>query len=274
MQIKLDGTVGDKMPETWSLDFETRSEVDLRKTGVYRYVEGDHASILCMAWKPPREEPRIWIPNRPDLSDDLNELFSYILGGGLIRAFNAEFEYVVWNALMPVPRPILAVPLLRCTMAQAAAASIRQSLANASFDVNLPQDKQKDKRGKYLIQHLCKPQRLSKKNPEMFWRYEDHPDLFHELYDYCKQDCIAEEALSERLRPLSEYEQRVWEMTIWVNERGVPLSVDEAAEIDVLVKRSKILLDEEASALSGGAFKSTNQVRLVVDWVNKRMEEF
>ena len=60
-------------------------------------------------------------------------------------------------------------------------------------------------------------------------------------------------------------------MTIRINERGVPLAVDEAARIDDVGRRSKVLLNEEAAQLSRGAFGSVNQVEKVLDWVNKRM---
>ncbi len=268
--------------QTYSIDFETKSELDLTGLGVYRYAEGDHAGIHCLAWKRPGEKPKVWVPShlpRPVAlhSDDPSELFDHIRHGGLIRGFNIEFEFVIWNHLLRrliyLSIPKLHIEQLRCTMAQAAASSIRQNLAGACTDVNLPSDQQKDKRGKYLIQYLCKPQQISKANPELFWRYQDHPDMFEDLYEYCKQDCVAEEALSDKLRPLSDYEQKVWEMTIRINERGVPLAKEEAARIDGLVKRSKRLLNQQASKISGGAFSTVGQRDKVIEWINKRMGE-
>jgi len=36
-----------------SIDFETRSAVDLRKTGVYKYASDQSTDIWCMAYKAP-----------------------------------------------------------------------------------------------------------------------------------------------------------------------------------------------------------------------------
>ena len=33
-----------------NIDFETRSTTDLRKTGVYKYVEDPNTDVWCMAW--------------------------------------------------------------------------------------------------------------------------------------------------------------------------------------------------------------------------------
>ena len=47
------------------LDFETRSLLDLRDTGVYPYASHASTAIWCTAWAFRGEEPRIWKPGDP-----------------------------------------------------------------------------------------------------------------------------------------------------------------------------------------------------------------
>ena len=46
-----------------SIDFETRSAVDLRKTGVYKYASDPSTDIWCMAYKAPwSDDVQVWLP--------------------------------------------------------------------------------------------------------------------------------------------------------------------------------------------------------------------
>ena len=48
--------------EWCSIDFETRSVVDLKAAGVYKYAESEHTDILCMAYAFDDEEPELHFP--------------------------------------------------------------------------------------------------------------------------------------------------------------------------------------------------------------------
>jgi hypothetical protein len=48
-----------------SIDFETRSTVNLPKAGVYVYAADPTTDIWCMAWAFDDEEPEIWTPGSP-----------------------------------------------------------------------------------------------------------------------------------------------------------------------------------------------------------------
>ena len=47
------------------LDFETRSIVDLRKSGVYRYAEHPATAVWCFSWSTPFDEGE-WEPGDED----------------------------------------------------------------------------------------------------------------------------------------------------------------------------------------------------------------
>ena len=97
-------------------DFETRSAVDLRKTGVYKYAADPSTDIWCLAYKAPwSDDVLVWQPG--DAVD--THLEDWIMAGGLLSAWNANFERVIWNEIM-VGRyqwPATKIKQWRCTMA-------------------------------------------------------------------------------------------------------------------------------------------------------------
>jgi DNA polymerase len=82
---------------------------------------------------------------------------------------------------------------------------------------------QKDKRGKYLLNKLSKPQKPTKKNPETRCR---DPLLLEELYQYCKTDTIAEDLLGKTIGDLSPEEYSIWVLDQKINTRGVYIDLD------------------------------------------------
>ena len=94
----------------------------------------------------------------------------------LIQAWNAMFEYAIWNCVC-VPKygwPKLKLEQCVDTMAVAAANNIPQSLDDAG--AFLDAQYQKDPIGKRLIQKLCKPNSKGE--------FNNDPELLKQLLDY------------------------------------------------------------------------------------------
>lgn len=229
-----------------SLDFETRSEADLRKVGLYRYAEHESTDILCYAVSLDNAAPTVHGPGSL-----AHKALAHIESGGLVSAWNAQFEYVIWNTV-GVRRygwPPLKVGQMRDTMAYAAAMNLPQALGDCAKLLGLPQDQQKDKRGKYLIQTLCKPRSAGQHKGE----FREDPELLEEMRQYCIQDVVVECAIAAKIPALSEYEQGVWEQTLRINERGIPIALDEVTNITRLVEAEKARLNAELYAISNVA---------------------
>ena len=115
---------------TLSIDFETRATVDLRETGVYPYAAHPDTDIWCMAWAFDDEPVQLWVPGQglpPAIQD-------HILRGGELRAWNAQFERIIWREIM-VPRYGAApVPPEQwvCSMVEARAMGLPGSLDQAA----------------------------------------------------------------------------------------------------------------------------------------------
>src|SRR6266436_7626067 len=89
------------------LDYETRSEANLKKTGAYEYANHPTTKIMCAAWRiGTREELReqlktkvpakIWSPAFPDEFNNPADLIFHLLDPNItIVAHNALFEQVM-----------------------------------------------------------------------------------------------------------------------------------------------------------------------------------
>lgn len=138
---------------TLSIDFETRSDVDLKKCGVYRYFESPHADVLLASFTLDGGPVRRWRRGEPCPAD----VRAHIEAGGEVKAHNASFERIAFTLVMgpkhgwPVPRR----EQFRCTAATAAALSLPRDLARLGDALGLSVTK--DKAGGALIKRFCIP---------------------------------------------------------------------------------------------------------------------
>jgi DNA polymerase len=180
--------------------------------------------------------------------------------GGKIQAWNAMFEYAIWNCVC-VPKygwPPLRLTQVIDSMAVAAANNIPQALGDAAQFMDA--EHKKDTRGRYLIQKLCKPHKGV---------FNEDPELMRELFDYCAQDVRAEMSIVGNLRPLSLVEQEVWELTQRINLRGVPVDPKELQNAVKAVSGAQAQLDQELVSLTG--FKPSERAKLL-GWLNARLK--
>jgi DNA polymerase len=239
----------------YSIDFETRSHIDLTERGLDIYANDDTTEVLCIAFGNTPETVNVLPPQNPS-TNQLWPLMQHVSKGGKIQAWNAMFEYAIWNCVC-VPRygwPELKLEQCIDTMAVAAANNVPQSLGDAALFMDANQ--QKDTRGRYLIQKLCKPVKGS---------FNNDPALLKELFDYCAQDVRTEMAIGSVLRPLSDAEQEVWELTQRVNLRGVPVDPRELQNAVLAVVRAQDALDYELLAMTG--CKPSERAKLLF-WLN------
>jgi DNA polymerase len=75
------------------LDFETKSECDLKLHGAYNYARHPTTQVLCMAYAFGDEEVRLWTPLHPFPERVANH-------EGQIRAHNAAFERLIFQHVL------------------------------------------------------------------------------------------------------------------------------------------------------------------------------
>ena len=244
-----------------SVDFETRSAVDLRKTGVYIYADDPSTDVWCMAYAFDDEEPKVWTPGDPiDV-----RLEDYIVEGGKLRAWNANFERVIWNKIM-VPRynwPRTGASQWFCTMAQASAMGLPRALGQAADVLGVEQ--QKDKSGQALMMRMARPRRTNPDGSHVWW---DTPDKMAALISYCEQDVRTEIAVAERLVEMDQQERQVFLLDQRINDRGVMLDRDLLNRVRVLADNSKEEIDAESTRLTKGKVTGATKGVDLVKWLN------
>jgi DNA polymerase len=275
-----------------SIDFETRSMVNLRKTGVYPYAEHWSTDVWCMAYAIDDGPVKVWTPNtKPRFS--IRELFPK---ADELRAWNAGFEHIIYRDIM-VPRygfPAVDMEQWVDTAAEAAAMSLPRGLGKAAQVLGL--DTQKDNEGYKLMMKMAKPRcigawwvgntgpfptkaaamedvkafgldksLLYKDDHTVMWW--DTPEMIQRLIEYCVKDVEVERAIKDVLRPLRPAERGVYLMTQRMNDRGVYVDselVDAAADI---VEQALVDANLELSEITGGAVTKVSQVAKLTAWL-------
>lgn len=264
-------------------DLETRSAVDLRKTGVHVYAEDPTTDVWCMAYAFDGEDPDLWLPGQPVPE----AVYDHHARGGHFVAHNAAFEIAIWRSIL-VPRygfPETSADRWRCTMAQAYAMALPGALADAAGALGLSQTK--DMAGHRLMMSMAKPRKVIGKLPaggliddsgewQTFTGADGAPlkiqwwvdgDRKEKLYAYCAQDVRTEMALDERLLRLRPQEQKLWVLDQKINDRGIV--VDEKAclaAIDI-VDRARQDLTLKIREASNFQVTSTTAVSQLVDFL-------
>ena len=244
---------------TLHVDFETRSTVDLRKTGVYVYAESPTTDIWCMAWAIDDQPVQLWEPGDPFPY----EMLLHINNGKTITAHNAAFERIIWQYIL-VPRygfPYVRLEQWRCTMAMAYAMALPGSLDQCAEALKSPI--RKDDAGKRLMMQMAKPRSL---DPLTWW---DTPEKKERLFAYCIQDVEAEREIEKRLLPLSPKELDLWRLDARINDRGVNVDTKLCRSAITIVDDLKADLDRQMARVTDHDVTGcTNRNQFVV-WLRK-----
>lgn len=233
-----------------SSDCESYSELDLKKYGAWAYSQHPSTELISWAFAVGDEEPQLWTPGE-ELPDEFYQPEKY-----LWHAWHAFFEYAMWvNVLKLAPLPIHNQS---CTMGLALALALPRSLGECAQVIGLPGSLQKDKYGKDLIAKLCSPGRGGVRNRD--------PELYGHMYEYNKQDVVAERAVKNYCRPLDPFERRVWQIDFEINIRGVPLDVPLLRNAAQVYEAAKKPLKDKLTARTGLA--NPNSGKQFKEWLH------
>jgi len=253
------------IPSILYLDFETRSTVDLRKTGVYPYAEHPTTDITIAGYCFGNGQPQTWYRDRGFPCPP--EIINHVSNGGLVVAHNAQFDRTIWNAIA-VKRygwPELHLSQTRDTMAMCYALSLPGSLDGAAKALNLPIGKDKD--GNRLCKQMAKPRKILPDGDVIWW---DDEDRMQRLVSYCIQDIEVLRALYEKLIPLSGAEQKLWELDQKINSRGIQIDSTAVDDALIIVEATKILYDDRLYQTTSGAVPTVGSVKALAAWLSEQ----
>jgi DNA polymerase len=244
-----------------SIDFETRSAVDLRKTGVYKYASDPSTDIWCMAYKAPwSDDVQVWLPG-----DEMDvSLEDWIVEGGLLSAWNANFERTIWNEIM-VGRyqwPRTGIKQWRCTMAQASAMGLPRALGQAASVLGV--EEQKDKAGAALMLRMARPRKVNADGSYTWWNTKDKIDT---LVAYCRQDVRTELSVAETLNAMPDSERRLYQLDQRINDRGVKVDLDLIERVSKLANSASENIDAEIKRLTNGQVKAATNAMDLTAWL-------
>lgn len=259
-----------------SIDFESRSRVDLKRAGAYVYAQDPSTDLWCMAYAFDNEEPQLWAPGANRRCVECGGhgrgcwscfpawIEEHVHEGGEIRAWNAQFERLIWTHILG-PRygfPEPALEQWHCTAAEAAAMALPRSLDECARVLNVEQ--QKDDSGYRLMMQMAKPRKPTKTDPREWW---DDGHRRGRLYEYCKQDVRTERAVARRLRRLSKREREVYLLDQRINDRGVRIDVPLVQAMQEAVGVGTERANGALAEVTGGAVASVTKVADLTRWL-------
>jgi DNA polymerase len=243
------------------MDFETYSKVDLPKHGRRRYVEDDSTNIVCNGFAFNMEEPTIWTPAHKEPT----RLLDHVANGGKVAAFNATFDWSVWNTIgsRDFGWPKLQLGQMIDVQAVCRSYTLPGSLKLVSEALHLKVPKQAE--GNALIKACCVPNKFGE---QPMPTTDEMKRMFRKLYEYCKDDVksMREACLTLPRQELIPKEQEIWELTVLMNENGVP--IDKEAVDAILDYVSKYTEKEMRNVpkICGGYFQKITQVKKIQEW--------
>ena len=212
--------------DTLGIDFESYSDVDLKKVGTSRYARDPSTEVLMAAYSLNGGAVKQWIPVEGQTMPD--ELAEALVDPEVEKqAWNAAFELAILLDTLKVPR--IDIRQWRCSMVLALTCSLPGSLEKCGPVVDLdPEFLKSAREGKRLMRKFSFPRKPTKRNPATRLHWHDDLAEWEQYLDYNRQDVVAEQAILRRIRRYSppEHEWEMWHIDQEINRAGVPINLD------------------------------------------------
>lgn len=257
------------MAHRLSIDLETYSSVDLKKSGMFKYIESPDFQILLFAYSLDGEPVQVIdlttgeaIP--PWLASALSD------PGFIKHAYNAAFEWACLSKYFGA----LPVDQWRCTMFHGLYCGYTAGLEATGKALGLAEDKQKLNSGKALIRYFCVPCKPTKTNGGRTRNLPHHdPDKWILFKEYNRRDVETEMEIERRLSafPVPYFVQKEWETDLRINARGVMVDMNLVAGALTMGANTRAALVEEAERLSG--LNNPNSVKQLKEWLGAELDE-
>lgn len=248
-----------------SIDLETYSDVNLKKAGLYRYVQSPAFEILLFAYSFDGAPTQV-IDMAQGEEIPMEVIHALTDPQCLKHAYNAAFE---WYCLSKYMGAQLPPAQWRDTMLHGLYAGYTAGLDATGRALGIPEDKQKLTTGKALIRYFCVPCKPTKANGGRTRNYPHHdPEKWELFKTYNGQDVVAEIEIERRLSvfPVPDFVQKQWETDLLINARGVAVDMDFCEGALELGETIRAQLTDEAVQLSG--LQNPNSVKQLARWLS------
>jgi DNA polymerase len=233
-----------------SIDLETFSSVDIKKAGLYKYVQSPDFEILLFGYS--WDGQPVQVIDLAQGQTAPQELIAALFDPNVIKhAYNAAFE---WYCLSKFVGRYLPLNRWRCTMLHGLYCGYPGFLAGIGEALGMPEDKRKMGIGRSLITTFCKPCKLTKSNGNRTRTLPHHePEKWRLFKQYNAQDVVTEMEVERRLSsfPVPDDQQKLWELDQITNLRGVKVDLDLIAGALYCDETAAVALKDEAVKISG-----------------------
>lgn len=266
--------------KTISIDIETFSDVDLQKSGVYKYVQSSVFEILLFGYSINGSD--IIIVDLAQGETIPVDIIIALTDETIIKwAFNAQFERICLSAYLKkyypqhfysysIPEDTVGNYLnprsWRCSMIWSAYMGLPLSLAGVGVVLGL--EEQKLKEGKDLIRYFCVPCKPTKTNGGR-GRNLPHHDMakWHSLISYNERDVEVEMSIQAKLEkfPVPNFIWEEYHLDQEINDRGIQLDMGVVKNAISIDEHSRAKLTDDMQKLTG--LDNPNSVQQMKQWL-------
>ncbi len=209
------------------IDLETYSDVDLSKSGVYRYAQSSNFEILLFAYSV--DKGPVQVINIKENEQIPTDVLNALTDNSVKKyAYNAVFERICLSKYLGYPIGMYLSPnSWYCDMVHAATLGLPLSLENVGIVLGI--EKQKLTIGKSLIKYFCIPCTPTKANGYRTRNLPHHDrDKWNEFIKYNKRDVETEMEIHNRLAkfPVLEQEWDNYHLDQRINDYGIMIDLD------------------------------------------------
>ena len=241
------------MIKEMSIDLETYSDVDISKSGAYKYAESDNFEILLFGVSLDGGAVQVFDLSCGDTIPD--DILAALSDDTVTKwAFNANFERICLSNWLRKHHPAhfkgYSIPedpaskyldpaSWKCTMIWSTYMGLPLSLEGVGAVLKLQDQKMKE--GKDLIKYFCCPCKPTKVNGGRTRNLPEHaPDKWETFKTYNKRDVDVEMAIKQKLSkfPVPDFVWDEYHLDQEINDRGIML--------DMNVVENAIAFDEKS----------------------------
>lgn len=252
-----------------NIDLETFSSVDIKKAGMYKYVQSPDFEILLFGYS--LDGAPVQVIDLAKGEELPGNIISCLYHKDILKhAYNAAFEWYCLSKHFLIPDPCVWLSQWRDTMLHGLYCGYTAGLGATGAALGLPEDKRKLATGKALIKLFCTPTTPTARNGGRTRTLPHHePEKWELFKEYNRQDVVTEQEIQRRLSPfpVPDFVQKQWETDLRINARGVAVDLD---LIHGALECSEAITDtltQEAVQLTG--LDNPNSVPQLSGWLTK-----
>ena len=239
-----------KTKEILFMDFETKSDVDLKKAGAHKYARDPSTRPLLLSWAFDNEPVKVhefwWLQPIPE------RIIEHIKAGGIVVAWNIAFDRLIWNTAAGLP----TIEIDQCVDAMAMASAMGWPRGMGKCAEAMMVQYQKHTGGSLLSMFCGK-------------KHHDHTHIhWSEFVEYARRDTETLRSVFNNLHTLSDTELENMRADMYINEAGIPLDMKALAAAE---KRVEELVNENAFVCRAITGFNPTQVGELKKWVQKKL---